>query len=586
MADLVPAPPEPPYQRRLGYVALGLGLLFALFYGVVALNRYLVNDDYQLLYTAWLRSTGAVPNKDFALYSYHLIPDLLALLFRPASESLLPLWAGRFTLVLCLVGVAWLLHRVTGELFGRTAGLLAPILVLANETISHRALDLRPDLITTLGWLGVLALLLKPAPLSRKNLLALGLIVGLLFVNRFKALVIGLLMAPIIWSVIVRETPSWPTRVKALLRAAALLASMALIPLGCYAAYLSWLGELSTYLQINFGLLGVIASASSADAGRLLKTIELTWQTDMAFWIMAGVGVVVFSAETLIGRGRRSVERAALLALLLLSVAINPAFYYYNFVTQIPLAAPFAALPLARLVDRIGQDPQRANVALGCGVLALLLPIFLERQALISHALFSSNEHQLALQRFISQYTPPDQPIFAMEGIGLYRRSNFHWRLPKVMLPPYRAGAIDLQADWRRRPPALIISSYRVPRWLIPADRRFLAEHYVELAPYLLVPGFRLGARGVPLSSSRAILVSAEYELLEQPAGACAIDGISFSSRNRRPLAAGDHALRVAPGGRCVVRQYFPAAARELVKNRQRIPYLLAPQDLLAMSKE
>ena len=38
-----------------------------------AFNRYLVNDDYSLLYTGFLESIGKVPGRDYVLYSDHAL---------------------------------------------------------------------------------------------------------------------------------------------------------------------------------------------------------------------------------------------------------------------------------------------------------------------------------------------------------------------------------------------------------------------------------------------------------------------------------------------------------------------------------
>jgi hypothetical protein len=51
-------------------------------------NRYLINDDYLTLYTAWLKSQGKVPGRDYFLGGYYLLPDLVAPLFRFGGGAL------------------------------------------------------------------------------------------------------------------------------------------------------------------------------------------------------------------------------------------------------------------------------------------------------------------------------------------------------------------------------------------------------------------------------------------------------------------------------------------------------------------
>jgi len=166
-----------------------VGLTFV--YGRQVLLRYLVNDDYQVLYTAWLKSLGKVPGRDFFMASYHLLFDLLAPLVALISESLTALYLGRVAMLLVLGATGLVLYRITSHMFGRVSGFLAPVLAMSTGALLHRGLDLRPDGLTTLVWLTIGLVILKRSTLDRRRAFTVGLLIGLACVNRFKGVLVG-----------------------------------------------------------------------------------------------------------------------------------------------------------------------------------------------------------------------------------------------------------------------------------------------------------------------------------------------------------------------------------------------------------
>lgn len=536
-----------------------------------SLRRYFVNDDYQVLYTAWLQSRGMLPGRDFFVASFSPLIDLLEPLFSWFPESFVPAYAGRFLILACLASCAWLVSRIAGELFGCNARIIAPIIFLSSAPVVHRGIDIRPDIISTLLTLLAVLLLVKyPRPVGRAAFL-LGALVGIAVVNRFKAIVIvpGLASA-LLWTY---WRHSAPVREKllALTRMGALAAVGAALPILAYAVYLFHRGTLDVFVSANVLLFSDGESISSVTGGLRTKTM-LTWlSADRAL-----AGTLILSIVCAVTE-RRNADRwgPPVLALVVSSailVLANSAFYAYNLVSLSAMLAPIASWPWARLLDAAGRALSRRAAAIaGIGVIAFF-PL-LQLNHILLYATTDSSAHQKALTQFLITNTPPDARVFAMEGVGLFRPSNFHWRMPEILRLPYESGRWSLSAEWIKHPPEIVVTSYRVPWWLTPDDRRFLRQHYVQLAPQIFVPGFHVDARSpeLPLQNlSRGV-----FQVITN--GECRLDSRVVINRQHLDMSPGPHHLSVI-GGDCTLRRPYSREAIDGLANPKQLPYLFPPQ--------
>jgi hypothetical protein len=552
-------------------VAAGLATCAALLaaYALSAFTRYLINDDYQTLYTAWLKSQGKVAGRDYFLTSYYLLVDLLAPIMRLTGESWFPLYATRLALVAAMATTAMLLHRVTARVAGDAAALLAPILWLGSTSVLHRGLDLRPDLLTSLLWMAVVACLLAPRALARLAVAVVGALLALAILNRFK----GALILPAIGAsyLFLSWTPPrgrW-RRLLAVVGWSAVGAAAVVLP------YLLWIAAsdgLAEFVRVNRDLYADLGGRLGSGGEVRRATMFGSLRADWWFWLAVALGVFASRIDL---RGRLTIERLVWITLPLLgaaSVALNPGYYAYNLVTLQLLLAPLAARGLVAAAARwrpaaAGGPPALALVALA------VLPLLLQARV-IRDVTRDTNGHQKALARFIAAYVPRDRAVFALEGVGLFRPAVYHWRFPAVLAGRYAGGGWSFAEEFRQQPPELVIASYRVPGWLTPADRAFLGAHYVPLTPLVLVPGLDTrDRRGVlPLE----LLTSGPYEVRASPGGSCRLDGASVDSREPRLLRAGAHRLEVVRG-RCLVRRYYPPEALALLANPRGLPYFTAP---------
>lgn len=536
--------------------AIAATAVVLLYQAFAVFSRVVVNDDYLTLYTAWLRAEGKVPGRDFFLASYYSLPDVIALFFRLNVGTWFPLYAGRLLLVGVMVIVAILLYKLGVRLFSPMTGWLAPLFALSSAAMIYRGLDLRADLITAAIWLGIFVLLTSTS-LSNRQAVCVGMLLGLAIVNRFKAAWIAPFLL-IEYLARRRERSPWG--------AAAFTSLGAITVFVAYAAWIASTDGLGTFFEINRRLLGGMADYQVLGAGARGRTLHASLSLDPVYWALAGVGMVLRVRLRAAYDSNQNRLCGSLVALAVSTIILNPAYYEYNLVTLQPLLAPFPAYALARLINLVSRRPVP-------GFLLTLLPVFTQLPAFLL-SLDPSNRHQKELQTFFLRHTPPAATVFAMEGVGLYRRSIFHWQIPRVFVDRYRRGEWRFADELRRTPAEVIVLSYRVPDWMVWTDRQFVLEHYQRLAPLILVPGFTTdGGDG---RYRAELLVSGEYEGTKGGNGRCALNEEPFKSGTRWSLLAGTHHV-TASGARCGLRRYYSPQARALLTNSGGLPYLVYP---------
>ena len=575
----MPAPRGAASERALGLALRGGLALTALAVLVTltgaAFHRYLVNDDYAALYTAWQESIHRVPGKDFVVYSDHLCMHVLAALIRAYPESFTALTVFRLGMVATVAVVAVLVFRITTRLFGPRSAWFAPPVFGLGTMFLNRALDVRSDLTATLLWLAAVAILVEPLADAdargerarvRLWLVVLGVVLGLMPVNFFKtALPVPLFVAWValrrLWSV-----PKGAPRGPAVFDVAIVLFAAA-VPVLAYAAYLRATGMLPAVLAATRAFYCTVRRFPDQVDARA-QTMRLLLGHDP--WIGTAIGVGVILRVDALRRYavRENAGVFALLGLAALSVFANPAYYAYNLVTLVPLLAPFGGFAAARLV-RFAEGTGRGAAAPLVGLLLFVVPLARAHRTLFELGFVPTNTHQLALHRYLLRQVPPDVGLFALDGVGVFRPSVVHFWLPFVGRPSYEAGQFHYRDELRARPAALVLRSYRLPWWLTAADRDFLRAHYVELNGDFMVPGAAVGYR---TTADVELLVSGLYDVLSN--SACIIDAREPTPGPLR-LTQGVH--RVDTFAACTLRLHVDPAARALLAVPTVVPYLVGP---------
>ena len=145
-------------------------------FSIAASGIYLVNDDYQMLYTAWLLDRGQVPSRDFAVQSFHLLPDVLRPVLWQVGYRIEAVTAARWFFLEGLALVPLLVARLSRRMFPAVVAPFAAVASVSSWAFLERGLDLRPDLLSLLLWLVLLELALRPSPTPRRLAISLLLI--------------------------------------------------------------------------------------------------------------------------------------------------------------------------------------------------------------------------------------------------------------------------------------------------------------------------------------------------------------------------------------------------------------------------
>lgn len=557
--------------RHLRPVALGVALALLAVYGWSVGTRYLINDDYQTLYTAWLQSIGKVPGRDYYLTSYYLLVDLLAPLFKVAKETWFPVYASRVVMLAVLGGNLVLLVRLARRLFNDNSPWLVPVVLLSSTTMLHRGLDIRPDLITNLFWLAILLVLESPSGLAPRRVLLAGAMLVLVILNRFK----GALILPLV--LVLQGHDLWLMGPSGWRRAPRVVLGLVLGGLAVLVPYLLWItatGDFRVFLDVQRALFADLSRAGASPNGVLGRTFARSFTVDYPFWFLAIFGVGLRLSRWRAHAPKPNLMVLGLLVTAALTVVLNPAYYAYNLVTLQALLAPFAASALLRLAEAVLSAPWPALLRPAALTVMVLLPAAWNLGPLYE-VVSDSNSHQKGLHNFLVEFTRPHDRVFALEGVGLWRPSLFHWRFPAVLSHRYSRGDWSYVQELKETPAELILVSYRVPGWLTRRDVAFIADHYVPLTPLVLVPGF--DSKGSGPSHKVDLLVAGSYEIFVAGPDQCVLDETPVTSGEVRTLAAGIHHLK-SGGSRCVIRRHYAPQAIALLGNSFGRPYFTPPE--------
>lgn len=517
--------------------------------------RYLVNDDYQMLYTAWLRAHGALPVRDFGIQSFHLLPELIAPIFRIAGDTDVAVLAARVAMVGVLAAAAFSAWRLASRLTTTTIAAFAPVALLSCATTWTRGVDIRPDLIVSTLLLSAFVLVVDSRAAHRRVAVAVVLAVVAIAL-RIK----GAVAAPgllVLWGIECR-------RAGLSLRAVVLHGVVAaLAGAGTAGVVVGFVVAADLWPAFVEGqrILLALSTAGDNHGGLRGTNLALLWRVDGWFVVLAAIGAL----RGIVDRHWRPVVTTTTLTAVLL-VAGNAAFYSYNLPSVCLWLTPAVVAGVATVVDVVARRVAPRTVALIVAV-APVAPVLAHVDVALDLVTRATNERQRALAQLLTT-TPATTVVFALEGLGLFRPSLPDWRLSAISVPLYRRGDIPLGAELRRIRPEIVVETYRTMQWLAPDDRAFIDDITLDTGVGVRV----LGVRG-DAAAPRVLEVPrpAPYSVF----GSCLVDGASVHDTTVS-LAPGPHRV----DGACVVAFALSPAALEVFAT-SRGPLLASPDDVV-----
>ncbi|MEZ8782247.1 hypothetical protein AB6D77_06310 [Vibrio splendidus] len=534
--------------------------LYLLTYVLIALNSVLINDDYMALYTMWLLHDGKEAYVDFNVDSYTLLFDMLAPMYGLIGERIEIVYAYRSIFIVLLCVVATQLYLLVRLFFTNRIAVITLLLVFTTTAMLMRGLDLRPDLLILVLWLQVIVILYISQFKAPLKMLLVGFLFACALLFKFKALLIGVVIG--IYALHGFRKPNFSKKVTIDLLAFLLGSSL------CMFTFYFLVGNatFSLFLDTTKNLLFYSVSHSSESVSLRLRTIGLYFLQDVAFWVLVISGFFIAFNQRESLKYKQKSCLFSLFSLLSLSILANPHYHAYNLVTLYPLLAVF----LAFSINWFASD-RKPHRVVKIRLLTIIISIMIVKGGVVHY--YRDNQHQLALNQFIQNNTQSQDAVFAYEGIGLFRPSTYHWRTSAINIRNYWEGRYNVWQEILSAKPLLIIESYRVPSWLLEADRRSIYEHYVEIAPYVLTLGF-----SNELSSDGSILRTGLYQMISSEGQTCFLNKKLYASGEKFLLQAGQYSL-ATNHGYCTVQWYYPKGTLEELKqsNSSGRPYLYSP---------
>ncbi|MEZ8543871.1 hypothetical protein AB6C74_13560 [Vibrio splendidus] len=534
--------------------------LYLLTYVLIALNSVLINDDYMALYTMWLLHDGKEAYVDFNVDSYTLLFDMLAPMYGLIGERIEIVYAYRSIFIVLLCVVATQLYLLVRLFFTNRIAVITLLLVYTTTAMLMRGLDLRPDLLILVLWLQVIVILYISQFKAPLKMLLVGFLFACALLFKFKALLIGVVIG--IYALHGFRKPNFSKKITIDLLAFLLGSSL------CMFTFYFLVGNatFSLFLDTTKNLLFYSVSHSSESVSLRLRTIGLYFLQDVAFWVLVISGFFIAFNQRESLKYKQKSCLFSLFSLLSLSILANPHYHAYNLVTLYPLLAVF----LAFSINWFASD-RKLHRVVKIRLLTIIISIMIVKGGVVHY--YRDNQHQLALNQFIQNNTQSQDAVFAYEGIGLFRPSTYHWRTSAINIRNYWEGRYNVWQEILSVKPLLIIESYRVPSWLLEADRRSIYEHYVEIAPYVLTLGF-----SNDFSSDGSILRTGLYQMISSEGQTCFLNKKLYASGEKFLLQAGQYSL-ATNHGYCTVQWYYPKGTLEELKqsNSSGRPYLYSP---------
>ena len=415
------------------FVRWGLGVvLVALALQAVrlALHKAFSIDEFQYAHAAWLMAHGQVPYRDFFEVHFPLVYQVLAPLFRLLGDDPRNVLALRAAMLVPLAG-ACVAVFVLNRREGRTAALLAPVLLLLSPAYLHFATEVRPDALTAALFLGALAALAVQPGSASSSFLA-GVLLAAAGWGSQKALFFGGLVGAVLIGGLLLRRGRMPAPRAFFLGV--------LTALSAVAAYLTVTGSWRAWWQWCFAWAAEHQRHYPGFSWREYLVPALGEQP--AFFLLAAVGFVatvrsLLKAEARARPGTPDVllEREALARLrtsdVLLVVAVPATFgayalqrapFPYSLLPFLGVLAPFAARGVLAVLA-----PLRTPLVRTVG-LAGLCALFAVQAAHVDARLDEggNNARQREVLARIATLTGPEDVVYDNSG-GFVSRPHAHF---------------------------------------------------------------------------------------------------------------------------------------------------------------
>jgi hypothetical protein len=468
-------PSAEPLRLRLWLVMLAVPAL-ALVVLDLQWGHKLGLDEFEFFRASRWIAEGRMPYRDF--WEHHL--PLQWFLFAPVAgltestgaQAILAMrWAQLPLWIVLMAGLMAIMKRAGLDVTQRA---MAVLLLVTSTAFARPALEFRVDTVGNLGYIGALALVLI-RPLSRTAWISYGAIMSAAVLANMRLAPLVIATAILLMFADARER-RWRFRAVTLWMSAG-VAAVAV----AFAIYVVASGSVDGFvdgMRANIFFEKATAAAEGTLFTVLLAPVTRFDPAGIAL-LLAGLAGVIISFREIRRPGPEQI--VALLALLSLAAVARLSIHYLYHLQTTQLLLAVAAVSILR--------PRAYKPAL----LLIGLFILVSSALRIEPAFGKALAYQDALMEEVHRRTDASEKVFDGVGISVHREPAYrYWFLPAAvrvlasqkLVEPYDAPQMTAA------PPAAVIHSYRVHRWLemFPSLASYTTHHYVPLYRDLWIP--------------------------------------------------------------------------------------------------
>jgi Dolichyl-phosphate-mannose-protein mannosyltransferase len=364
-------------------------------------HRALGPDEFQHLHNSWMIHLGFLPYRDFWDNHTPLTPYLLAPILSVIGEGTQAVLVARAIFSVAGLGILWIVYKIARMLLDKSTALLAITLLSISEIFLQKSIEVRPDQMLILLWMGSIWMCIRIHP---RHLIG-GVLLGIASLFSPKALLCLSVALPVFCIL----SPATQLTIK--LKRAVLYILGFLIPVTALALFFFSKGALNDLVTGT-----LLQNLNYPDT---TKPVFLLFPQNLSFFLLAFVGMIVSFLHNRNLKHPLSLLSAAGIGLFCLLAFIMPASFPQSALIFLPIFSIFAAIA-------VRASLQSANILLPiiALIIGFLVPVI---NIFAGGSLQRSNRSQFRTIEWILKNTSAKETIFDGYGAYIFRKQAYYY---------------------------------------------------------------------------------------------------------------------------------------------------------------
>jgi hypothetical protein len=364
-------------------------------------HRALGPDEFQHLHNAWMIHLGFLPYRDFWDNHTPLMPYLLGPVLSAMGEGTRAVLVSRAFFSIAGLGILWIVYKIAGMLTDKGTALLAITLLSISEIFLQKSIEVRPDQMVILFWLGSIWMCIRTSP----SYFTGGVLLGIAFLFSPKAL----LCLAVAFPAFCILSPAPHVTIK--LKRAGLYILGFLIPVAALALFFFSKGALNDLVTKTF--------LENLSYPHTAKPLFLLFPQNLSFFLLAFAGMIVSFHHHRNITHPLSLLSAAGTALFCLLAFVMPSPFPQSALIFLPIFSIFAAIAV-----HASQQSRNIVVPTFALIVGFLVPVI---TIFIGGSLQQSTRSQFQTIEWILKNTSARETIFDGNGAYIFRKQAYYY---------------------------------------------------------------------------------------------------------------------------------------------------------------